>query len=334
MRVGVIGAGAIGGAIAALLDRAGHSVEVTARGDRLEAIRTRGIRLTGRWGEHTATVAAAERLTEVPDLALLCVKAQDEQDALRANEALLADVPLVVVQNGLDGETAAWDVHAGPVIGAIAFFSADCPTPGTVHVLVPGPLYLGSGTEGSATGPATPEAEEAARVLATALPARAVANFTGCQWTKLVVNQINAMPAVTGLSVQDTLAHSGLRRIILASMREAIRTARREGVEFGTLEAMTPLSLGLLGSGPPVIGSALLRFMGRRLGREPVLGSTLQSIRRGLPTEIDHLNGAVAARARALGLPAPVNAAMTGLVHEVERDHRFYTPAQVVLRMG
>ncbi|HOW00540.1 MAG TPA: 2-dehydropantoate 2-reductase N-terminal domain-containing protein, partial [Rhodoglobus sp.] len=58
MRIGVIGAGAVGGAIAALLARAGHEVEVTARGAHLDAIRERGIHLTGGWGEYTASVLA------------------------------------------------------------------------------------------------------------------------------------------------------------------------------------------------------------------------------------------------------------------------------------
>ena len=52
MRIGVIGAGAVGGAIAALLDRAGHDVVVTARGEHLATIQRDGITLDGAWGEH------------------------------------------------------------------------------------------------------------------------------------------------------------------------------------------------------------------------------------------------------------------------------------------
>lgn len=330
MKVGVIGAGAIGGTIAALLDRAGHTVEATARGDRLAAIQSGGIRLSGAWGEHVAQVAVGERLTTAPDLALLCVKAQDEESALRANEGFLEGVPLVIVQNGLDGAERAASLHpSAPTIGAIAFFSSDCPAPGSVRVLVPGPLYLGFGVAAP-----TADAGDAADLLNEGIPAEAVGNFVGRQWSKLVVNQINAMPAITGLSVQETLADRRLRRIILASMREAIGVGRRRGISFGTLEGMSPLVLGALGSVPPALGSLLLLVIGRRLGREPVFGSTLQSVQRGLPSEIDYLNGAVVERAHALGREAPVNAGMTQLVHEVEQSHRFHTPAEVVARIG
>jgi 2-dehydropantoate 2-reductase len=40
------------------------------------------------------------------------------------------------------------------------------------------------------------------------------------------------------------------------------------------------------------------------------LSSTAQDLSRGKPTEIDHLNGHVARRGDALGVPAPVNRAL------------------------
>ncbi|GAB3279470.1 2-dehydropantoate 2-reductase [Sinomonas notoginsengisoli] len=330
MRIGIIGAGAIGGTIAALMERAGHAVEATARGDRLAAIQNGGLRLTGAWGSHLAQVPVGERLMGPPDLALLCVKAQDEEEALHVNASSLQGVPLVVVQNGLDGAERASRLHPGaPTIGAIAFFSADCPTPGAVRVLVPGPLYFGEGQ-----GAPRQEAVDAASLLNQGIPAQAVRNFAGHQWTKLVVNQINAMPAITGLSVQTTLADPALRRIVLESIREAIAVGRAQGVEFGALDGMPPSLLGVLGSAPRPVGSVLLRIMGRRLGREAVLGSTLQSVQRGLPTEIDYLNGALVARAREVGLEAPVNEGLVKLVHEVEHSHRYYAPGQVAARMG
>ncbi len=48
MTIAVLGAGAVGGTLAALLDRAGHDVVVTARGDHLAGIRSGGLLLEGR----------------------------------------------------------------------------------------------------------------------------------------------------------------------------------------------------------------------------------------------------------------------------------------------
>lgn len=76
---------------------------------------------------------------------------------------------------------------------------------------------------------------------------------------------------------------------------------------------------------------ALLR---RRMGTTPVTGSTLQSIRQGHASEMDHLNGVIVSRAKAIGRTAPINASLTALVHEVERTGRFFSPAEVIERVG
>ena len=48
------------------------------------------------------------------------------------------------------------------------------------------------------------------------------------------------------------------------------------------------------------------------------LASTLQDLMNGRPTEIAHLNGAIAARAQARGIEAPLNALITQLVQLLE----------------
>ncbi|MBC7762718.1 MAG: NAD(P)-binding domain-containing protein, partial [Candidatus Saccharibacteria bacterium] len=107
MRVGVIGAGAIGGTIAGLLARAGHDVQVVARGVQLTALAQNGLRLTGGWGDFTVQVDAVESLTVSPEITFLTTKAQDAAAALRANAEILVGIPLVVVQNGLEAISTA-----------------------------------------------------------------------------------------------------------------------------------------------------------------------------------------------------------------------------------
>jgi len=60
-----------------------------------------------------------------------------------------------------------------------------------------------------------------------------------------------------------------------------------------------------------------------RLGERAVLGSTLQSVKRGEKTEIDYLNGEVVALGERTGTPTPYNIAIVELVHQVEDQHQF-----------
>lgn len=326
MRIGVIGAGAVGGTIAALLDRAGHQVEVTARGEHLAAIRAQGLTLTGEWGEHLARPDAAESLGHRPDIAFLCTKAQDAPEAIRANRGLLSGIPVVVAQNGLVGvDEASRLLPDSECIGLLALYAAQFLAPGAVTVTASGPSYVGVGH-----GVATPAVHRVAEALNPAMPTFTTDDFVGTQWTKLIVNQVNAMPAITGLSAQETIADRGLRRVITLSMREAVRVGFASGVRFGTIKPLSNLVLRAFASAPVWAGQALPLQMARRMGGVPNQGSTLQSIRRGRTTEIDYLNGAVVAAAEAAGERAPVNTTIVQLVHQVERNGAFLSPAEVI----
>ncbi|SEA95499.1 ketopantoate reductase family protein [Leifsonia sp. 21MFCrub1.1] len=329
MRIGVIGAGAIGGTIAALLDRVGHLVEVTARGEQLAAIRDGGLRLDGGWGSHTAQIAAAETLQTRPELAFVTTKAQDAPAAIRANAAVLDGITVVVVQNGLAGLREAEQLlPESDCVGALALYAASYLSPGLVSVTTTANTYLGAGD-----GPPPPAAVDAARILDAAMPAFAIDNFTGAQWTKLMVNQINALPAITGLSAQQVLGDRRLRAVVTASLQEATRVGYARGVRYGSIQGLDDRILRVVARAPRWAAQAVPLLMKRRMGSTPNPGSTLQSIRRGQLTEIDYLNGAVVDEARTAGIEAPVNAAITALVHEVERTGTFLTPDQVDERM-
>ena len=327
MRVGVIGAGAVGGAIAALLSRGGHDVEVTARGDHLAAIRAAGIRLTGGWGSYTAIVDANPTLTFAPELVIVATKAQDAVAAIRDNLALVRDVPVLVVQNGLDAISAA---HAASprsdIIGGLATFATSYLSPGEITITTPGPTYVG--VDGTDDLPA----RYVASVLGPVMPTTVIPNFRGAQWTKLIINQVNALPAITGLSVQEVVADAGLRRVLTASMREAVRIGKKSRVRFEPLQGLSRRLLRTFSLLPLALGEFLPKAMSARIGDVPNPGSTLQSIRRGQATEIDHLNGAVVTAARAVGRTAPINALLVALVHEVEATGTFFTPEDVVDR--
>ncbi|MCH1883648.1 2-dehydropantoate 2-reductase [Agrococcus sp. ARC_14] len=318
-RIAVIGAGAIGGVIAARLDAVGHDVTVTARGENLEAIREHGLRIKGGFGAHTAPVTALETLTQAPDAAILAVKATGAVEALEANRDALEGVPLLVVQNGLGGERAAARMLGHErVAGGIALMAANSLEPGIVTVTAAGDTIVG-GAEGA----------RFAALLGEALPTSETPSIEGAQWTKLLINMVNAIPAIIGHSVQDVISDRGLRHVLLASMRETASIGLAAGVRFQPLQGLTPLLVRVVAFAPRRIAEQVPLRIRARLGDVPNQGSTQQSIRRGQPTEVDAINGAVVAEAARIGREAPVNAALVELVHEVERSGQFLAPSVV-----
>lgn len=318
MRIAVVGAGAVGGTIAVLFDRAGHEVEITARGEHADSIARDGLRLSGTWGDHLARVPVGAELKRRPELAFVTTKAHAADSAMRPAARMLDGIPVVVVQNGLQSVTTARDaLPTSPVIGALALFAASFLSPGRISVTASGPIHLDRGTVD------TMPSLFAERALDGVLPVRVVNNFVGAQWTKLVINQVNAFPAITGLSVQEVVADPALRSALTRSMREAVKVGLASGVRFEPLQGMTHGLLTTFARAPESIAQFLPHLIARRMGAVPNPGSTLQSIRRGQLTEVDHLNGAVVRAAEEIGLGAPVNVRLVQLVHDVEQSQRF-----------
>jgi 2-dehydropantoate 2-reductase len=329
VKIGIIGAGAVGGTLAALLARAGHRVDVTARGEHLDAILEHGIVMDGVWGGFTALVDAARVLDAgiQRDLVILAVKTTGTADALRENAAAVAGTPLLVVQNGLDAIDVAEQIapDAAAVLGGLATWASSHLSPGHVTVTGSGRLFIGAGR-----GAPTPVVRRIAHTLAAAVDTSVVDDFAGAQWTKLIINQVNALPAITGLSVQEVVEDNRLRRALTASMREAVRVGLGSGIAFERLQGLSDATLRRFAKLPLWLGQGVPKAMAERMGRVPNPGSTLQSIRRGQPTEIDSLNGAVVRVAEATGQDAPLNRLMAELVHRVERTGEFVPVDEVV----
>ncbi|MCC6269673.1 MAG: 2-dehydropantoate 2-reductase [Microbacteriaceae bacterium] len=333
MRVAVIGAGAVGGTIAAVLHRGGHDVEVTARGAHLDAIRENGITLSGEWGDYIAPVEAHPRITRIPELAIVATKTLDAASALNDNADWLHGVPVVVIPNGITAITTAREVLPGTdIVGGLAVFAASLVEPGKVAITTSGSTYLGSTPVGG--NDAQDAVEFVASVLGSVIPVHITRNFAGAQWTKLIVNQINALPAITGTSAQSTIADRGLRNVLTRSMREAVGVAIASGVRFEKMQGLSHGVLRAFRGAPLMVAQLLPLVMKWRMGRVPNPGSTLQSIRRGQKSEIDYLNGAIVDAARASGGSTPINSTLVDLVHEVESSGEFFTAAQVIARVN
>jgi 2-dehydropantoate 2-reductase len=67
-----------------------------------------------------------------------------------------------------------------------------------------------------------------------------------------------------------------------------------------------------------------------RFGERTVLGSTLQSLKRGRPTEIRWLNGAIVDAGRRAGVATRANRAIVEAVERVEKGGSFASPRELL----
>ena len=138
MKICVYGAGAIGGYMGALLQRAGAEVSFVARGPHLAAMQRDGLRIEGDRGETLIRPAwAIDDIAGIGnvDYALLCVKLWDVETAGAQLRPLIGpDTAVIPLQNGVDAaERLIPILGAEPVMGGTAFVTGSIVAPGVVR---------------------------------------------------------------------------------------------------------------------------------------------------------------------------------------------------------
>jgi 2-dehydropantoate 2-reductase len=321
-RIAIIGAGAIGSALGALLSRAGRNVTLIGRSAHVDAIRREGLRVDGALGAFTVKVAAVEALDFRPDFAFLTVKTQDALAVAQANAAFLAGVPVVTFQNGVrSDELVATIVRPQQLISAVVNIHANFVTPGTVTLVYPGPLLIGR-----PFGPNDAEVEALAAILRDAVPTKLSANIHGAHWFKLIANLNNAFPALTNMTFHQIFADARLRQLAVKVMLEGLRVADRAGIHLESLPDTPVALIRLIDWLPLWLAARVAAAKVRRMETQwPLWGSTLQSLQRNRPTEIDYLNGEVVRLGRESGVATPLNAIIVEMVHQVEQTGQFWT---------
>ena len=105
MRIGVMGAGAVGGYFGGMLARAGHEVVLAGRQALVDAVVQRGLLIdTAAFQQHVTVRASTEaQALREAELVLFCVKSADTESAAQAMRPFLEPGALLLsLQNGVD----------------------------------------------------------------------------------------------------------------------------------------------------------------------------------------------------------------------------------------
>jgi len=139
----------------------------------------------------------------------------------------------------------------------------------------------------------------ATELRAAGIPTQVSDNVRGALWAKLIINSAyNALSALMQRPYGWLMSQPGADELVQDIVAECLAVARADGVRI-----------------PGDIQAALRSIVQSMPGQ---LSSTAQDIARGRPTEIEHLNGYVVKRGRALGIATPVNHALLVLVRMLQ----------------
>ena len=321
MRIGIVGAGAIGSVVGGLLTKAGHDVTLIDQWpEHVEAMRRHGLRLSGTCGEHVVKVTAchlheAQAIEEPFDAAFVAVKSYDTEWATALAVRHLREPAGVVVdfQNGLNDERVAAIAGRGRTLGCVITIGAGLYEPG--HAMRTDTTKVGFKV-GELDGQETARARELAGVLNDVAPADVTTNLRGERWSKLAVNcMANPLAGLSGLGSAEVRSEPVARRIAIAIAAEVVRVGRASGYEIEPIYGITAQRFvdAVEGRGLADVERDMAAGARHLSGGRP---SLLQDVLRGRRTEIDHLNGSVCAQGRRVGVPTPVNDAVVRAIHD------------------
>src|SRR6185312_3922491 len=221
MRYAVIGAGAIGGTVAAGLIRDGHEVLLCdADAEHVAAINADGLRIEGPVEEYTvpARAIAPDALPDGLGAVLLAVKAHHTAGAVaQLGPRLAADGFVVSLQHGFNEDTIAAAVGRERVVGAFVNFGADVIGPGRIMRGNRAAFWIGE-LDGS-------DSERVRGLVADIADARQTGNIHGFLWSKEAYGAILFATAVSDLSIADALAEPRYRPLYLALAHEVLSAA-------------------------------------------------------------------------------------------------------------
>lgn len=304
MKVGIIGAGALGSAIGGTLAEAGQDVLLVNR-DRthVEAINRDGLMMRADGKDRVVCVRAAmpSEAGGPVDLVIVLVKSFHTAEAIKAAIGLVGpETTVLSLQNGLGHEDILTRlIGPGRVIAGKTYVGGVMLGPGHVIASVRGKETI----IGELDGRITPRIERIkAAFHAAGMPLVVSSNILGAMWDKLLVNvATGALSGITRLAYGDLYAVPELEVIATAAVAEAIAVAKASGIALETIqpqEAWVKAASGL----PPEFKASML-----------------QSLEKGSATEVDFINGAVVRAGTEAGVPTPVNATLVACVKGIER---------------
>lgn len=287
-RIGIVGAGAIGGVVAGLLQTAGRHELVLCMRRTIQQFVVEQV--SGELRIDATVLTEPEAATPV-DWVMIATKAYDPGAAARWLDELCSNgAPVAVLQNGVEHRERFAPYIAKEMIVPVI---VDCPAErkpsqdGVDRIAQRGPMSL--------RVPDTMLGREFVELFAgTEADAAAVDDWTTVAWRKLCHNSVGALSAIL-LQPAGVLRGEALGEVALDMVRECIAVGRAEGAVLQDSFADEVLA-SCRRAAPDSINSLLAdRFAGR----------SMETVAR---------NGAIVRKGRAHGIPTPTNAMAVALL--------------------
>jgi len=317
-RVAIVGAGAIGSYIGIMLRSSGYRVDFIGSDRVADAVNAAGLALEYPDDRREAFAPGELAYTSDygvcrdADLIVVAAKGIATGSVIGQLQPVIGlDCPLLTLQNGVSNGARfreafpAHDVAEGMVTANVVEQAVGAGA--RYRLSRTGEVYL-------------PRAQMATLGVFENCPGlrvKPVADITGVLWSKLLLNLVNPLNALSGRPLREDLNDRTFRLLWCACMKEGMRVLRVAGI---ALQRVSPLPTAWL---PAMLGlpNGLFHRLAKNMTDMDAQARTsmAQDLARGRSTEIDLLSGEIIDLGKRCGVPTPCNEAVYEAVLRVER---------------
>ena len=299
----MVGAGSVGGYFGAHLAKHHSNVSFLLRPKTLAAVQQQGLRVRSASGNvtvHPPAAAQAEHLP-TPDLIILAVKAYDLDEVMGQIEPVMTERTVILtLQNGIDTEDRLLArFKRDCVVGGVAFIYSKIVAPGLIDHYKKGAIAVGELM-----------GHESERVLqirelftSAGIPCQLSKDIRRSKWEKMCWNCVfNPLTVLIDDKVSAALDHPEMMHVIHQIV-----------AEVAAVSAAVKVPL------PPDMPERVVKWSQEI---RDIHTSMYDDWKAGRQTEIRNLNGYIVDHGRALGIPTPVNEALTAMIKTLTEKPR------------
>ena len=290
MKIGIIGAGGVGGYFGGKLAYAGYDVTFISRGEHLKALQENGLTVKSIKGDFKIDrINATDKISDLStvDLILICVKAwQLKEVAQKLKEVVNENTIVIPLQNGVSAiDELKEHLDESNIAGGLCFIISKIESPGIINHFGVEPSIV----FGEINNFKTERLNKIKSMFDMAgINSKISEDINADLWKKFITICVSGLLAVTKTTYGELRELKQTRKMMVDLLKEIYKLSQKAGVKIKP--GFVDETVSLIDTYPYGSTSSLTR-----------------DVWEGKPSEIDYQNGTVVRLGQKYGVETPVN---------------------------
>lgn len=321
MKYAIYGAGSLGIVLSAYLAKNREKFDIIDRNPKsVDALNKNGAIVVGTVQmKETVNAILDTNVKDKYDIIFLLTKQLGNLETIKKiSEFLTKDGVICTMQNGLPEKDISEVIGENRTYGCAVAWGATRIEPGKSELTSNPERQSLSFSFGSMTGLKGETFDEIVRILNVMGDVQIEENFIGARWSKLLINSaFSGMSAVCGKTFGEVAKFKPSRKIIQRIIKECIDVAAASGIKIEPIQGKDVVKI-LDYKGPLKKWLSFVIIPIAIKKHRLLKASMLQDIEKGIPCEIDYINGIVSEYGKKVGVLTPFNDKVIEIVHKFE----------------